>query len=59
MYEVCWADAGNTAKGISSKIDCIGMNGGGRRTIVELSPGEVPYGITITDNNIMWTDWKR
>ena len=40
-------------------LDCIGVNGGGRRTIIELPNGEIPYGITITENNILWTDWKK
>ena len=40
-------------------LDCIGVNGGGRRTIIELPNGEIPYGITITENNIFWTDWKK
>ena len=59
MYEVCWADAGSSSRGIRARIDCVGVNGGGRRTIIELSEGEIPYGITITENNILWTDWKK
>ena len=75
MYEVCWADSGSSALGIKARIgacqalhgevyspiylDCIGVNGGGRRTIIELPKGEIPYGITITENNIFWTDWKK
>ena len=76
---MCWADSGNTARGVKARIgananivimqarlsndfiylDCIGVNGGGRRTIIELPNGEIPYGITITENNILWTDWKK
>jgi len=59
MYEVCWADAGSKVKGIKPRIDCIGVNGGGRRTIIELDEFSVPYGIAISENNIMWTDWKK
>ena len=39
--------------------DCIGVNGGGRRTVVELPEGDFPYGIAINENSILWTDWKR
>ena len=77
---MCWADSGNTARGIKARIgaqtnialllckrlkcgficlECIGVNGGGRRTIIELPNGKIPYGITITENNILWTDWKK
>jgi len=58
-YDVCWADAGSKRDGIKAKIDCIGVNGGGRRTVVELAEGDFPYGITITENSILWTDWNR
>lgn len=58
-YEVCWADAGNKRDGIKPRIDCIGVNGGGRRTVVELPEGDFPYGIAINENSILWTDWKR
>ena len=44
---------------LTINLDCIGVNGGGRRTIIELQNGEIPYGITITENNILWTDWKK
>ena len=27
--------------------------------MIELSEGDVPYGITITESNILWTDWAR
>jgi hypothetical protein len=27
--------------------------------VVELSDGEYPYGLAITENNILWTDWNR
>ncbi len=40
-------------------LDCIGANGSGRRTVVELSHGDYPYGIAITENSIIWTDWRR
>ena len=39
--------------------DCIGVNGGRKNTIIELGEGQIPYGITITETNIMWTDWVR
>jgi len=58
-YDVCWADAGSKQDGIGPRIDCIGVNGGGRRTVVELAEGDFPYGITINENSILWTDWKR
>merc|ERR550519_1489457 len=58
-HQVCWVDAGKPEWNISPKIDCIGATGSGRRTVVELKPGEYPYGITITDNTIIWTDWKK
>eukprot|EP00092_Neocalanus_flemingeri_P000676 GFUD01000718.1.p1 GENE.GFUD01000718.1~~GFUD01000718.1.p1 ORF type:complete len:1537 (-),score=283.11 GFUD01000718.1:154-4470(-) len=58
-YDVCWADAGSKRDGIKPRIDCIGVNGAGRRTVVELTEGDFPYGITITENSILWTDWNR
>jgi len=58
-YEVCWADAGRREMNIKPKIDCIGANGSGRRTVVELPNGSYPYGIAITDSSILWTDWRR
>ena len=39
--------------------DCIGVNGGRKKTIIELGEGQIPYGITITETNILWTDWVR
>ena len=47
------------AKLIYKVLDCIGANGSGRRTVVELSNGDYPYGIAITENSIIWTDWRR
>ena len=58
-YEVCWADAGSQLRSISPRIDCVGLNGGGRRSVLALDMEDVPYGITVTDNNIMWTDWNK
>lgn len=74
-YEVCWADAGSKINEIKPKIgknlaklsdfstflskDCIGVNGGRKKTIIELGEGQIPYGITITETNILWTDWVR
>jgi len=58
-YEVCWTDAGDQSNNIKPKIDCIGANGSARRTVIELSIGDYPYGIAITESSILWTDWKR
>ena len=44
---------------VYSNLDCIGANGSGRRTVIELSIGDYPYGIAITESSILWTDWKR
>merc|ERR1712200_275229 len=56
---VCWADGGRADWKINPKIGCIGANGSGRRTVIELAPNENPYGISITEHNILWTDWRR
>jgi hypothetical protein len=29
-----------------------------RRPVVELSISELPYGLTVTQSRIYWTDWK-
>jgi len=58
-YEVCWIDAGRSQWEIKPKISCIGANGSGRRMVTELQENEYPYGISITHNSILWTDWKR
>jgi hypothetical protein len=39
--------------------DCIGAGGSGRRTVLELTEAEYPYGLAITENTILWTDWNR
>ena len=40
-------------------LGCIGANGSGRRMVTELQEHEYPYGISITHNSILWTDWKK
>jgi hypothetical protein len=39
--------------------DCIGAGGSGRKTVLELTEAEYPYGLAITENTILWTDWNR
>jgi hypothetical protein len=43
----------------TSCTDCIGAGGSGRRTVLELTEAEYPYGLAITENTILWTDWNR
>ena len=39
--------------------ECIGIYGGGRRIITELEANEMPYGLTLKDTSVYWTDWKK
>ena len=39
--------------------ECIGIYGGGRRIITELGANEMPYGLTLKDTSVYWTDWKK
>jgi len=56
-YELCWADAGS--RDLTPRIECIGVNGAGRRLLVELPQGSKPYGLALTTDSIVWTDWNR
>jgi len=56
-YELCWADAGS--RELTPRIECIGVNGAGRRILVELPQGSMPYGLALTQDSIVWTDWNR
>ena len=39
-------------------VECININYSKRHTIIELSSNEQPYGLTITQSRVYWTDWK-
>ena len=39
--------------------ECIGIYGGGRRIITEMGANEMPYGLTLKDTSVYWTDWKK
>jgi hypothetical protein len=39
--------------------ECISINWSNRYPIIELSTSELPYGLTLTQNKIYWTDWKK
>lgn len=47
---LCWADAG------THKIECVSMEGGGRR-VVTRGP-QYPFGLTILGQNFYYTDWN-
>ena len=40
-------------------LECMDLSGQNRRPIVSLNATEMPYGLTLTDGNVFWTDWKR
>lgn len=58
-WEVCWADAGSKATGLTPRIECIGVNRSNRRLVIELPEGSQPYGLALTPDSILWTDWNR
>jgi len=39
------------------KLECIGYDGRGRRTITESAP--YPFGLAFHDGVLYWTDWER
>ncbi|KAF2367526.1 EGF domain [Trinorchestia longiramus] len=47
---LCWADAG------TNKIECIGVNGRDRRTV--LRGPEYPFGLTLHQRHFYYTDWS-
>ena len=40
-------------------LECMGIYGGGRHTIVQMGANEMPYGLTLTQTDIYWTDWRK
>ena len=61
--QLCWTDGGTkrtmTKPEIKPKIECINLDGSNRKPIVELQVGSKPYGISISDKQVFWTDWNR
>ena len=61
--QLCWTDGGTqrtmTKLEIKPKIECINMDGSNRKPIVELRAGSKPYGISLSDKQVFWTDWNR
>lgn len=49
--QLCWADAG------TKKLECMRADGMGRR-IVSSAPSH-PFGLTILNGVLFWTDWER
>ncbi|KAK7069005.1 Calcium ion binding [Halocaridina rubra] len=47
---LCWADAG------THKIECVDLDGSGRRTVME--EANYPFGLTILGQNFYYTDWN-
>ncbi|XP_042869908.1 nidogen-like isoform X3 [Penaeus japonicus] len=47
---LCWADAG------THKIECIGVDGNGRRTVME--GALYPFGLTTLGQDFFYTDWN-
>ena len=62
-YQLCWTDGGSSQRydrpEVQPKIECMNMNGGGRRPLLTLEKGQIPYGIALTPNNVFYTDWTR
>ncbi|XP_034970960.2 low-density lipoprotein receptor-related protein 4 isoform X1 [Zootoca vivipara] len=48
--QLLWADAH------TERIEAADLNGANRRTL--LSPVQHPYGLTLLDSHIYWTDWQ-
>ncbi|XP_076314540.1 uncharacterized protein LOC143226890 [Tachypleus tridentatus] len=48
--EICWTDSG------LARIECAGFSGENRRVVY--TPAAYPFGITIINGNIYWTDWE-
>jgi len=45
-----------TLKG-THKVECVGYDGRGRRTVTESAP--YPFGLAFHDGVLYWTDWER
>ena len=39
--------------------ECVDLTGTHRRPILELDKFSRPYGITLTQNHVFWTDWAK
>ena len=61
--QLCWSDGGAkmTSKRpkIPPKIECMDLNGGNRRPVINFDENQHPYGVTLTKNHVYWTDWKK
>ena len=44
---------------IPPKIECMDLNGGNRRPVINFDENQHPYGVTLTKNHVYWTDWKK
>ncbi|XP_022236167.1 nidogen-1-like isoform X2 [Limulus polyphemus] len=48
--EICWTDSR------LARIECAGFSGQNRRVVY--TPAAYPFGITVVNGNIYWTDWE-